>query len=132
LLLFFHGSFLTFVWRQKKHLPFSTLKTASALLLPILFAYRLFRFLRIGCFVFPTMDTTKATNHLRLIAFVAPITFGRHTYLCCYYTSYYLYYNISLILDLSTFILSETGFRLTLPRDTAHYFSPIRSENRKK
>ena len=43
-----------------------------------------------------------------------------------------LYYNISLILDLSTFILSETGFRLTLPRDTAHYFSPIRSENRKK
>ena len=77
------------------------------------------------------MDTTKATNHLRLIAFVAPITFGRHTYLCYYYTSYYLYYNISLILDLSTFILSETGFRLTLPRDTAHYFSPIRSENRK-
>ena len=97
-----------------------------------LFAYRLFRFLRIGCFVFPTMDTTKATNHLRLIAFVVPITFGIHTYLCYYYTSYYLYYNISLILDLSTFILSETGFRLTLPRDTAHYFSPIRSENRKK
>ena len=78
------------------------------------------------------MDTTKATNHLRLIAFIVPITFGRHTYLCYYYTSYYLYYNISLILDLSTFILSETGFRLTLPRDTAHYFSPIRSENRKK
>lgn len=88
------------------------------------FAHRLLRF--------PTMDKTKATNHLRLIAFVVPITFGRHTYLCYYYTSYYLYYNISLILDLSTFILSETGFRLTLPRDTAHYFSPIRSENRKK
>jgi hypothetical protein len=96
-------------------------KTASALLLPILYAY-----------AFPIMGKIKATNRLRLIAFVVPITFGRHTYLCYYYTSYYLYYNISLILDLSTFILSETGFRLTLPRDTAHYFSPIRSENRKK